>query len=150
MSQANNEERDMSDRIIYEDGKYVMQDVGTLYVGTKYPFGEILENEEIPFKFRLLCERYLLPEADREDTLETHLYYLDSQSFLVKIYKQLRAKVKINLLADKKDRQGRVVREYVTKNLTVEELTKLTPQEKETQGIVIQELAVSKFALMAF
>ena len=79
----------MSDRIIYEDGKYVMQDVGTLYVGTKYLFGEILENEEIPFKFRLLCERYLLPEADREDSLETHLYYLDSKSFLVKIFKQL-------------------------------------------------------------
>jgi len=140
----------MSDRIIYEDGKYVMQDVGTLYVGTKYPFGEILENEEIPFKFRLLCERYLLPEADREDTLETHLYYLDSRSFLVKIYKQLRAKVKINVLSEKKDRQGRPLREYVTKNLTVEELTKLTPQEKEAQGMVIQELAVSKFALMAF
>lgn len=140
----------MSDRIIYEDGKYVMQDVGTLYVGTKYLFEEILENEEIPFKFRLLCERYLLPEADREDTLETHLYYLDSQSFLVKIYKQLRAKVKINVLSEKKDRQGRPLREYVTKNLTVEELTKLTPQEKEAQGMVIQELAVSKFALMAF
>ena len=140
----------MSDRIIYEDGKYVMQDVGTLYVGTKYLFGEILENEEIPFKFRLLCERYLLPEADREDSLETHLYYLDAQSFLVKIYKQLRAKVKINVLAEKKDWQGRVSKEYVTKNLTVEELTRLTPQEKEAQGIVIQELAVSKFALMAF
>ena len=140
----------MSDRIIYEDGKYVMQDVGTLYVGTKYLFGEILENEEIPFKFRLLCERYLLPEADREDSLETHLYYLDSKSFLVKIFKQLRAKVKINILVEKKDRQGRVSKEYVTKNLTVEELTKLSPQEKEAQGVVIQELAVSKFALMAF
>ena len=140
----------MSDRIIYEDGKYVMQDVGTLYVGTKYLFGEILENEEIPFKFRLLCERYLLPEADREDSLETHLYYLDSKCFLVKIFKQLRAKVKINVLVEKKDRQGRVSKEYVTKNLTVEELTKLSPQEKEAQGVVIQELAVSKFALMAF
>ena len=140
----------MSDRIIYEDGRYVMQDVGTLYVGTKYLFGEILENEEIPFKFRLLCERYLLPEADREDSLETHLYYLDSKSFLVKIFKQLRAKVKINVLVEKKDRQGRVSKEYVTKNLTVEELTKLSPQEKEAQGVVIQELAVSKFALMAF
>ena len=140
----------MSDRIIYEDGKYVMQDVGTLYVGTKYLFGEILENEEIPFKFRLLCERYLLPEADREDSLETHLYYLDSKSFLVKIFKQLRAKVKINVLVEKKDRQGRVSKEYVTKNLTVEELTKLSPQEKDAQGVVIQELAVSKFALMAF
>lgn len=150
MLQDYNKEKKMSDRIIYEDGKYVMQDVGTLYVGTKYPFGEILENEEIPFKFRLLCERYLLPESDREDTLETHLYYLDSKSFSVKIYKQLRAKVKINLLAEKKDRQGRAVREYVTKNLTVEELTKLSTQEKEAQGVVIQELAVSKFALMAF
>ena len=57
----------------------MMQDVTTLYLGTKYTFDEILENEEIPFKLRLLAERYLLPEADREDTLETHLYYLDSK-----------------------------------------------------------------------
>ena len=58
--------------------------------------------------------------------------------------------MKINVLVEKKDRQGRVSKEYVTKNLTVEELTKLSPQEKEAQGVVIQELAVNKFALMAF
>lgn len=140
----------LGNQIIYEDGKYVMQEVGTLYVGTKFRFEEILENEEIPFKFRLLAERYLLPEADREDTLETHLYYLDSKSFLVKIYKQLKAKVKVNVLSEKKDRSGKVRREYVTKNLTVEELTALDPSEKEKIGMVVQELAVSKFALMAF
>ena len=72
-------------RVVYEDGKYCMQDVGTLYVGTKYTFEELLDSEEVPFKFRLLAQRYLLPEADREDTLETHLYYLDPKSFLVKI-----------------------------------------------------------------
>lgn len=127
-----------------------MQEVGTLYLGTKYTFDEMLENEEIPFKFRLLAERYLLPEADREDTLETHLYYLDKKSFLVKIYRQLKAKVKVNLLAEKKDRTGKVRREYVTKNLTVEELTAISPSEKESIGMVIQELAVSKLALMAF
>ena len=136
--------------MIYEDGKYVMQDVGTLYVGTKYTFEELLDNEEVPFKFRLLSERYLLPEADREDTLETHLYYLDGKSFEVKIFKQLKAKVKVNVLEEKKARGKGAVREYVTKNLSVEELCSMTPEEKEKKGCVIQELAVSKFALMAF
>ena len=140
----------MGNQVVYEDGKYCMQDVGTLYVGCKFRFEELLENEEIPFKFRLLCERYLSAESDREDTLETHLYYLDKKSFVVKIYKQLKAKIKINLLQEKKDRQGRVQREYVTKNLSIEELTAMTPTKKEELGVVIQELAVSKFALMAF
>lgn len=136
----------MSDRRTYEDGKYVMQDVGTLYVGTKYQLGEILEDEDVPFKFRLLVNRYVLPEADPQDTLETHLYYLDPASFLVKIYHQLRAKVKVNCLEEKKRRGGL---EYVTKTLKVEELAKLSPAEKEKMGMVIQELCISKFAMMA-
>lgn len=40
----------------YEDYKYVMQDTYQIYLGSKYTFGEIVENEEIPFKFRLLVE----------------------------------------------------------------------------------------------
>ena len=135
----------LQNKTSYEPGKYIMQDVGTLYVGTKYTFEEILESEEIPFKFRLLCERYLLPEADREDTLETTLYYLDPKSFVVKILKQLKSKVKVNVLVEKKDKT-----EYTTKNLTIEELVAITATDKESQGMVIQELAVSKFALMAF
>ena len=58
-------------KTVYEDRKYCMQDVGNIYLGTLYTLGEILENEEISFKIRLVTERYLLPEADREDTLET-------------------------------------------------------------------------------
>ena len=139
----------MGNSITYENGKYSMQDVGTLYVGTKFTFGELLDNEEIPFKFRLVAERYLLPEADREDTLETHLYYLDPKSFETKIFRQLKAKVKVNVLAEKK-KAGKTVKEYVTRNLTVEDLSAITPLEKEAVGMVIQELSVSKFALMAF
>ena len=127
-----------------------MQEVGTLYVGAKYTFEEILECEEIPFKFRLLAERYLLPESDREDTLETHLYYLDPKSFVVKIYGQLKAKIKVNVLAEKKDRHGRIAREYVTKNLTAQELSQISKEEKERLGLVVQELSISKISLMAF
>ena len=126
---------------VYEDGKYCVQDVGTLYLGTKYTLGEILEEEEIPFKFRLLLERYILPEAHPEDTLETHLYYLDSKVFLTKIYRQLKARVRINILKEKT---------YTTKTLTVEEFAAMTLKEKESRGVVIQELLISKLALMVF
>lgn len=127
-----------------------MQDVTTLYVGPKYTFDELLEDEEIPFKFRLLADRYLLPESHREDTLETHLYYLDGKSFLVKIYRQLKAKVRINLLEDQKGRDGSVKKTYITRTITVEELASYTFEEKEALGMVIQELSVSKLALMVF
>lgn len=135
---------------IYEDNKYSMQDTSNLYVGSKYTLEEIINEEEIPFKFRLIVERYILPEADLQDTLETQLYYLEAKSFLVKIYKQIKAKVKILVLEEKKTLLGGRKQQYVTKLVTVEELAGMSVAEKEAKGLVVQELKMSKLALMAF
>lgn len=148
-------------KTVYEDYKYSVQDTARIYVGCKYTFAEFLEEEEILFKFRLVMQKYILPEADLEDTLETHLYYLTPDSFLVKIYRQMKAKVRVNVLEEKKAFPGIGFRKngnetgaggrmrYVTKQLTVEELASVPPEEKERQGYVIQELSVSKLALTA-
>lgn len=135
---------------VYEDYKYCMQDVSTLYIGSKYTFSELLAVETVPFKFQLLVERYIMPEADLEDTLETHLYYLDEKSFLVKIYRQLKARVKVNLIQTKKGVGGKEKKAYTTKLLSVEQLVKLSVEEKEQMGLVVQELVLSKLALMGF
>ena len=136
-------------KTIYEDYKYSMQDTSKVYVGSKYTLDEILESEDMPFKFRLIVERYILPEADLQDTLETHLYYLEPKSFIVKIYKQLKAKVKVNVIEEKKGIFGSK-KQYVTKLMTVEELAVMPQEEKESKGLVVQELVMSKLALMAF
>jgi hypothetical protein len=136
-------------KTVYEDYKYSMQDTGKVYVGSKYTLDEILESEDMPFKFRLIVERYILPEADLQDTLETHLYYLEPKSFIVKIYKQLKAKVKVNVIEEKRSIFGSK-KQYVTKLVTVEELTAMSREEKESKGLVVQELIMSKLALMAF
>lgn len=141
------------ERKVYEDYKYSMQDTSRLYVGSKYTFGELLEEEELSFKFRLIMERYILPEADREDTLESHLYYLAPDSFLVKIYRRMKARVKVNVIEEKKPvfhrkEAGQAGKKrYVTKQFTVEELANIPPVQKEEMGFVIQELSVSKLAL---
>lgn len=137
-------------KTVYEDYKYSMQDTGTFYIGAKYTLDEIMEEESITFKFRLIVERYILPEADLEDTLESHLYYLDPKSFLVKIYKQLKARIKVNVIEEKKPLLGRPAKAYTTKLLTIEELAAIPVREKEAMGMVIQELSVSKLAMMAF
>ena len=137
-------------KTVYEDYKYHLQDTGNLYIGAKYTLEEIIDEEMIPFKFRLIVERYILPEADLQDTLETHLYYLEPKSFLVKIYKQLKAKVKINIIKDKRSLFGGSKKQYTTKMVTMEELSAMSVAEKEEKGIVIQELRMSKLALMTF
>ncbi len=137
-------------KTVYEDYKYCMQDVSHLYIGSKYTLDELLEDEDIPFKFRLVVERYILPEADLTDTLETHLYYLEEKSFNVKIYRQLKARVRVNLLQEKKRLGGGTRKEYVTRQLPVEQLVKLSVPEKEQVGLVVQELVLSKLALMGF
>lgn len=135
---------------VYEEYKYSMQDTGNLYIGVKYTLGEIIEEEEIMFKFRLVLEKYILPEADLEDTLESHLYYLDAKSFLVKIYKQLKGRVKINVIEEKKSLLGGKKKQYVTKVISVEQFTAMPLTEKQEKGVVVQELILSKLGLMAF
>ena len=135
-------------KMTYEDNKYSMQDTARIYVGSKYTIGELLEAEDILFKFRMIVERYILPEADREDTLETHLYYLEKGKFLVQTYKQMKAKIKVNVIEEKKDLFGKVRNKYVTRVLNIDELTSMSAAEKESKGMVIQELSVSKMALM--
>lgn len=145
---------------VYEDHKYSIQDTNRIYVGSKYTFREFLEEDEILFKLRMIIERYVLPEADPEDTLETHLYYLAPESFLVKTYKQMKARIRVSVIEEKKGLFGRRAgtqgktgaseggRRYVTRQLTIEELTAMPVQEKERRGLVVQELSVSKLALM--
>ncbi len=135
---------------VYEDYKYTMQDAGNLYIGAKYTLGEILGNEDITFKFRMVLKRNLLPEASEEDSLETHLYYLDDTGFNLQIYKQLKARVKVNLIVEKKSLLGKRTKEYTTRMLKIEELAAMPVSEKEAKGVVVQELAISKLALMAF
>ena len=134
-------------KTVYEDFKYHLQDTGRLYVGCKYTFRELVEVEELSFKFRIVMERYVMPDADPEDTLETHLYYLAPDSTPVKVYRQMKARVKVNLIEEKKGPFGGGKRAYVTRVMPVEELVKIPPVQKERQGLVVQELSVSKLAL---
>lgn len=135
----------------YEDYKYVMLDTAFLYLGAKYNYRELTENVDVPFKFRAIVERYILPEMDKETTLESHFYHMCENEFCCRTYQQLKVKVKVNRLREKRSLfSGKSKREYRTEIIPLAVFVKLTPEEKERDGIFIQEVVINKLAMMTF
>ena len=136
----------------YEDYKYVMLDTAYLYLGAKYSYGELMENEDIPFKLHTIFERYILPEMDAETTLESHFYFMDKKEFSFKTYQQLKIKVKVSKLVTKKPFLGigKPKRVYRAEVIPLAQFVEMSKAEKERDGILIQEIVISKLALMSF
>lgn len=142
----------LSQKQSYEDYKYVMVDTGNVYLGAKYTYGELLQNEDVPFKIRTIVERYILPQADAETTLESEFYYMAQDSLTYRTYRQLKVKVKCSRLVEKKKlfSKGKKNRRYVTELIGLEAFTAITPAQKQAQGIMVQEIVVNKLAMMVF
>lgn len=136
MSTANSENRDY---------KYVMQDLTTVCLGARYTYDELIEAEEIPFKIKTLVNHYIRPELDGEDlSLESHFYYMEEKGFAYQTFLQLKTKVKVSILREKKGKK-----QYVTETFKLQDFVQIPSDKKEEAGVMIQEISFSKLALMA-
>lgn len=132
------------------DFKYVMLDTGNIYLGARFTFGELLEQEMVPFKLKTVIRRYFLPEVTEDTSLESQFYYLEEGTVLCETFKQLRIKVKVNVQEEKKAFFGKTTYRYVEKILRLNELTGCNLAKKKASGMIIREIIVSKLGLMTF
>lgn len=132
------------------DFKYYMQDIGTLYFGARYSYEELMAHEMIPFKFKSIIEHYIMKDTQLDTTLESQFYYMTDDLFSYKTYMQLKAKVKISLLVEKKPLFGAKKTVYQTQVLSLDEFVRMNLAQKKKCGVIIQEIILSKLALMAF
>ncbi|MBQ8816456.1 MAG: hypothetical protein IJZ84_04145 [Lachnospiraceae bacterium] len=134
----------------YQDYRYVLQNTSALSIGARFNFGDIVIEEEVPFKFRTIMSKYALSEVDREDTFESVFYYMQPEGFLYEVFLQLRTKVRVSQLTEVKSMFGRTKRSYKEHIYSLKEFTAIPKAEKERLGIVVQEVQFSKLAIMAF
>ncbi len=134
----------------YEDFKYVMQDTGSIYVGAKYAYEELLEAEAVPFKLKAILTHYILKEASPQTTLESEFYYLEPGTFLYETWKQLKVRVKVQVQVEKKSLFGKKRMEYQEKILTLKELMEMNLARKKASGLLITEIILSKLGMMTF
>lgn len=132
------------------DFKYIMQDFGSLYIGARFSYSELLGHEMTPFKLKSIIEHYIIKDTLAETTLESQLYYMTEEDFSYKTYSQLKAKVKVCLYVEEKSLFGKKKMAYRNKNIPLDKFVKMNLAQKKKYGIKIQEITVSKLALMAF
>ena len=133
-----------------DDYKYCMQDTASLYLGAKFSYAEILAQESVSFKYKSIIEHYIFKDTVPETTLESQLYYMTAEQFSYRTYRQLKARVKVCVLEQKKKLFGGVKTEYVSRVMKLDELVFMNLAQKKKCGMVVQELVLSKLALMAF
>lgn len=132
------------------DFKYIMQDFGSLYIGARYSYSELLGHEMAPFKLKSIIEHYIMKDTQSETTLESQFYYMTEEEFSYKTYTQLKAKVKVSLYVEEKSlfRGKKMV--YRNKNIPLDKFVQMNLAQKKKYGVKIQEIAISKLAMMAF
>lgn len=132
------------------DFKYFMQDTSYIYLGARYSYVEIMEHEMVSFKYKCIVEHYILKDTDPETTLESQLYYMTPDQFSYRTYIKLKAKVKVSMLVQKKSLFGKEKMVYENKVMNLDELVQMNLAKKKQCGMIVQELILSKLAMMAF
>ena len=132
------------------DYKYVMHDMTNIYIGAKYTYDEIMDNDDVPFKFKTILSRYILKEVAGNTTLENHIFYMKKEDMSYMIYKQMKAKFKLNVFKEDghgKGQPGYVQREYKIQDI-VEGKDSIELHEKMNQ-IFVEELHITSLGLLA-
>lgn len=132
------------------DFKYVMLDVSNLYLGARFSFGELLEEEMVPFKMKTILSRYILKEAEPETSLESQFYYMEKGSFLYDTFFQLRTKVKVSMLVERKGLLQKKKQVYEEKVFSLKEFSEMNLARKKAAGVIVREIIISKLGLMSF
>ncbi len=130
----------MNNNAMDMDFKYIMQDVTHVYIGARYTYRELIEAEDVPFKIKKMINQYIEPELHGEDlSIESHFYYMDGSGFAYQTFLQLKTQVRISIIKGNK---------YHTMTMKLQDFVKIPPEEKEKDGIKIQEIIIAKLALM--
>ncbi len=136
----------MNNIVNENDFKYYMQDIERNYFGAKYNYLELLDNEMVPFKFKTIITKYLKDEVDLETSLESHFYYMTSETFDYRVYKQLKTRVRVSQYKNPSKKE----KGFTEKVYTITQLVNIPASEKEESGMLIRELIISKLALFGF
>lgn len=142
---------DISDRkTSYEPYKYIMSDVGNIYLGARYTYEELLSNDEVNFKLKAIINHYILKDSDITNSLESEFYHMKPGSNIYSVFEQLKVRVKVLVIGQKKGLFNKMASGYTEKVLSLKELAETDIETKKGEGMVIGEIAVSKLALMSF
>ena len=130
-----------------DDFKYVLQDTGHVFFGKELSYQEMMDKEDVPFKWKAIIGSYISKDVDLSTTLVEHLSEIDEKSFSFRIFEQIKMEVKYCYQEEKRTFLGKKKIVWVHKTCAVRKITQLK-QALQSGSVIVEEVSVSKLALM--
>ncbi len=131
-----------------KDFKYVIQDMTNIFVGARFTYGELMEEEDVPHKLKEVIFRIFLQEVAEDTTLENHVFFLTKESASYKALKKMKARFRMSVW-ESASPGGRKKSGYVNREYTLEEIVDSQELHRKMDTIVVEELHISKLGLAA-
>ena len=129
------------------DFKYVMHDLTNIYIGAKHTYDELLVSEEVPFKLKTLISRFMLREVAGDTKIEDHIFYLKESDMSFQIYKEMKARFRLNVWKDESD--GAKIPGYRSSTYRITDIVGNEELMRKKDITIVEEIHITKLGLMA-
>lgn len=131
------------------DFKYILQDTGHIYFGKELTYQEMLDKEDVPFKFKAIISSYFSKDVDMGMKMSDHILTIDTESFSYRIYEQLKLETRIFYQDISKNIIGRKKEKWVHKTCNLKQFLDSYASEVQNGKVMVEDMSISKLALMA-
>ena len=132
-----------------DDFKYVIQDTGHVYFGKELTYQEILDKEDVPFKFKAIISAYVSKDTTVDVKLTDHIMTVHKDAFSYRIFQQLKMQIRFFYSVDKKSLSGKIKKSGFTRSVLFDEFQKQYASLVMEGKAQIEDVSISKLALMA-
>lgn len=131
-----------------DDFKYIIQDTGSIYFGKELTYTEMMEREDVPFKFKAIINIHIARDTDLNIKMSDHILELDTESFTYRILEQLKLMVRVCYKEEKRSFMGRKKEKWVHKTCSVKQFCAEYRDKVKAQEMMLEDISISKLALM--
>lgn len=131
------------------DFKYVIQDTGNIYFGKELTYAEMMDRDDVPFKFQAIIGSYFSKDTELTNKMSEHILQITKEEFSYRIYDQLKLQVHFFYKEEKVGLFGQKKEKWVHKTCKMQEFLQ-NYKEKVIKGeATIEDISISKLGLMA-
>ncbi len=131
------------------DFKYVIQDTNCVYFGKELTYAEIMDKEDVPFKFKAVISAHIAREIDLNKRMTDHVLEITESAFSYRIFEQLKLTVRVCYKVSTKGFGGKIKEKWVHKACLIGQFCKEYRSKTIQSEVMIEDFSISKLALLA-
>lgn len=131
------------------DFKYVIQDTNCVYFGRELTYTEIMDREDVPFKFKAVINVHIAREIDLNKKMADHILEISESAFSYRIFERLKLTVRVCYKVSTKGFGGKIKEKWVHKACSIGQFCKEYRKKTMQDEVIIEDFSISKLALLA-